>query len=363
MTIQAIEVTDHDRHLAGRKSRRPQGQQLGHDDQAKLLSKHRLDRGARRQRVHRRDPVREQPGQPRREQLLRDHSATGATGDCGSLHSIYVAHFSSGNRIISNTFEDACGSRCEVARPVQINRIEGNRFRAIQKAAAVEEWFCDAGARATSPNCSASALLETSSATTTFRTPGTGAFLSPAIGFSVDGARRRFQSRNAFKSEVACRRLGLKGTRLETRMREQPITTGGDQLYRPRSRPAHAIFTTSPLPICRTRSRHGEDPDGAALRCRDCDRACQHRGQPAAPAPPRAGSREIETLLVAGATERPVKTSGIGADVASCNRFGRSTATAFRTALQRPGRRRGPGASPVGAAALRLDRCCDRGTR
>lgn len=67
--------------------------------------------------------------------------------DCGSLHSIYVAHFSSGNRIIGNTFEDACGSVVKLRDRSNNNRIEGNRFRAIQKAAAVEEWFCDAGAR------------------------------------------------------------------------------------------------------------------------------------------------------------------------------------------------------------------------
>jgi hypothetical protein len=67
--------------------------------------------------------------------------------DCGSLHSIYVAHFSSGNRIVNNTFEDACGSVIKLRDRSNDNLIEGNRFKAIQTAPAVEEWFCDAGAR------------------------------------------------------------------------------------------------------------------------------------------------------------------------------------------------------------------------
>lgn len=67
--------------------------------------------------------------------------------DCGSLHSIYIAHFSSGNRIVDNTFEDACGSVIKLRDRSNDNLIEGNRFKAIQTAPAVEEWFCDAGAR------------------------------------------------------------------------------------------------------------------------------------------------------------------------------------------------------------------------
>lgn len=67
--------------------------------------------------------------------------------DCGALHSLYVAHFSSGNRIVDNTFEDACGSVVKLRDRSNDNVIEGNRFRNIQKAPAIEEWFCDAGAR------------------------------------------------------------------------------------------------------------------------------------------------------------------------------------------------------------------------
>ena len=67
--------------------------------------------------------------------------------DCGGLHSIYVAHFSSGNRIVDNTFEDACGSVVKLRDRSNDNVIESNRFRGIQNAPAIEEWFCDAGAR------------------------------------------------------------------------------------------------------------------------------------------------------------------------------------------------------------------------
>lgn len=67
--------------------------------------------------------------------------------DCGSIHAIYVAHFSSGNRIVNNTFEDACGSAIKLRDRSNGNQIEANRFKAIQNAPAVEEWFCDAGAR------------------------------------------------------------------------------------------------------------------------------------------------------------------------------------------------------------------------
>ena len=67
--------------------------------------------------------------------------------ECGSLHSVYVAHFSSGNRIVENTFDDACGSVVKLRDRSNNNQIEGNRFKAIQKVPAIEEWFCDAGKR------------------------------------------------------------------------------------------------------------------------------------------------------------------------------------------------------------------------
>jgi hypothetical protein len=67
--------------------------------------------------------------------------------DCGSLHSIYLAHFSSDNRIVDNTFQDVCGSAIKLRDRSNNNRIEGNRFKEVQNAPAIEEWFCDADAR------------------------------------------------------------------------------------------------------------------------------------------------------------------------------------------------------------------------
>lgn len=66
---------------------------------------------------------------------------------CGALHALYLAHFSSGNRIVNNTFDDACGSVIKLRDRSNDNVIENNRFKHIQKAPAVEEWFCDMDAR------------------------------------------------------------------------------------------------------------------------------------------------------------------------------------------------------------------------
>lgn len=67
--------------------------------------------------------------------------------ECGSLHSIYLAHFSSDNRIVNNTFDDACGSVIKMRDRSNSNQIENNRFSRIEKAPIMEEWYCDAGAR------------------------------------------------------------------------------------------------------------------------------------------------------------------------------------------------------------------------
>ena len=66
---------------------------------------------------------------------------------CGGLHALYLAHFSSGNRIINNSFDDACGSVVKLRDRSNDNIIENNRFTNIEKAPAVEEWFCDMNAR------------------------------------------------------------------------------------------------------------------------------------------------------------------------------------------------------------------------
>jgi len=63
--------------------------------------------------------------------------------DCGSLHAIYVAHFSSGNVISNNTFDDICGSVIKLRDRSNDNIIRNNRFAHLERVSAIEEWFCD----------------------------------------------------------------------------------------------------------------------------------------------------------------------------------------------------------------------------
>lgn len=66
---------------------------------------------------------------------------------CGSLHSLYLAHFSSGNRITENTFNDACGSVVKFRDRSNDNVVSDNKFVRIEDAPVLEEWFCDKGSR------------------------------------------------------------------------------------------------------------------------------------------------------------------------------------------------------------------------
>lgn len=66
---------------------------------------------------------------------------------CGGLHSIYAAHFSSGNRILNNTFDDVCGSAIKLRDRSGDNVIQSNRFSRLENVPAIEEWFCDMTAR------------------------------------------------------------------------------------------------------------------------------------------------------------------------------------------------------------------------
>ncbi|MFM9937656.1 MAG: hypothetical protein ACKVOL_15830 [Novosphingobium sp.] len=62
---------------------------------------------------------------------------------CAGLHSIYVAHTSFGNKIDRNKFEDFCGSAIKLRDRSGSNEIMRNTFITSDKAAAIEEWFCD----------------------------------------------------------------------------------------------------------------------------------------------------------------------------------------------------------------------------
>lgn len=67
--------------------------------------------------------------------------------ECGALHALYLAHFSSGNKIHDNTFDNTCGSVVKFRDRSNDNRVEDNRFIRIDHVPAVEEWFCDKDAR------------------------------------------------------------------------------------------------------------------------------------------------------------------------------------------------------------------------
>lgn len=66
---------------------------------------------------------------------------------CGALHAIYVAHFSSGNRVINNNFDDVCGSVIKLRDRSNDNFIENNKFSNTENSPGIEEWFCDMQAR------------------------------------------------------------------------------------------------------------------------------------------------------------------------------------------------------------------------
>jgi hypothetical protein len=62
---------------------------------------------------------------------------------CPGLHAIYVAHTSFGNKIERNKFDDFCGSAIKLRDKSGDNQILRNSFTTSDRAAAIEEWFCD----------------------------------------------------------------------------------------------------------------------------------------------------------------------------------------------------------------------------
>ncbi len=66
---------------------------------------------------------------------------------CGGLHALYIAHFSSDNRITDNLFKDTCGSPIKFRDRSDNNVVSDNRFEEIINAPSIEEWFCDKDAR------------------------------------------------------------------------------------------------------------------------------------------------------------------------------------------------------------------------
>lgn len=66
--------------------------------------------------------------------------------ECGYLHPIYIAHYSSGNRIRNNAFQDFCGSAIKLRDASNDNLIEDNTFRTNDPVPAIQESYCDKSA-------------------------------------------------------------------------------------------------------------------------------------------------------------------------------------------------------------------------
>ncbi len=76
---------------------------------------------------------------------------------CAHLHSIYVAHNSTGNVIEDNVFEDSCGDAVRFRDGSHSNLVRGNTFIDAWAKAPVSDWYCDRERRAdctkTTPEC------------------------------------------------------------------------------------------------------------------------------------------------------------------------------------------------------------------
>lgn len=67
---------------------------------------------------------------------------------CGGLHSVYIAHRSSDNRVVGNSFIDGCGETIKVRDASNNNVVEKNRFERQEGSALFLDSYCDASAGA-----------------------------------------------------------------------------------------------------------------------------------------------------------------------------------------------------------------------
>lgn len=65
------------------------------------------------------------------------------TGDQDQLHALYVTHFSSGNTVAQNLFENSNGEAVKVRDRSNFNNVWGNRFNHTGGVAAYLDIFCD----------------------------------------------------------------------------------------------------------------------------------------------------------------------------------------------------------------------------
>ncbi|VFR35321.1 hypothetical protein ANDA3_3901 [plant metagenome] len=62
---------------------------------------------------------------------------------CGPLHAIYLAHHSSRNQIVGNTFDDLCGSPIRIRDASNHNLAAHNTFNQAEFESVFDEWYCD----------------------------------------------------------------------------------------------------------------------------------------------------------------------------------------------------------------------------
>lgn len=74
---------------------------------------------------------------------------------CVRLHSIYLAHYSSGNRISDNLFDGFCGSPIRLRDSSNNNIAARNRFSNVEYEALFDEWYCN---RSISDDCTKKGL-------------------------------------------------------------------------------------------------------------------------------------------------------------------------------------------------------------
>mgnify|MGYP001566953526 CR=1 FL=1 len=76
---------------------------------------------------------------------------------CARLHSIYVAHDSTGNKIDDNVFEDSCGDAIRFRDGSHSNIVKNNTFIDAWAKAPISDWYCDSERRGdctkTTPEC------------------------------------------------------------------------------------------------------------------------------------------------------------------------------------------------------------------
>ena len=76
---------------------------------------------------------------------------------CGGMHAIYIAHYSSNNRIVGNTFVDGCGETIKVRDSSNNNAIERNIFAQQEGSALFLDSYCDSASGGectkTEPEC------------------------------------------------------------------------------------------------------------------------------------------------------------------------------------------------------------------